>query len=905
MAGVVFKTKFVEAGNNAFKSYIGYIDRSEAVRKDADNKYDLFNEYMGNPEKTTGLFTEDKDLLSDMQKAELKEVFSSAQKKGSLMYQSIFSFEREWLLEQNLIDENGVLNEAKMKEYTRVSMGALLKAENMENFCWSAAIHYNTDHFHIHIAYVDPEPSWEEGKGRCYRNVNGELAQRGKFKQSSIEKTKSAFVNMAIKSKESNERINDILRNKMIAGKKGIEISREAELCKDMQNLMSHLPKDMRQWKYGMNVMQPLRPEIDKITDKFIELYFKDEFDEYVEEIGELSAKYRSAYGESREANKFIKGKMTDMYYRMGNAILSECKEIEKEYRAGIRDRFVAGDVKDTEKEGLGNYVREKFEENIKIDDMVENTKDIKEDMAIDSDEFVDIPIGYYMKWSDGYIDARKLVYERKYKEGYEKLLREAKCGNALAIYEIGSMYQYGRGVEIDITLANEYYKSAYDLFLDLFKRECASDFEKNYAAFRLGKMNHYGLGVEKDTAKAAEYYRKIPDNVYAAYALGNLYFSGDGVEKNIEKAIELYQNAAQGKSVNPYAAYKLGGLYEKGYEDDEIEFKIGQDKKEADKFYRLAFGGFKSMYDKGGDENIVYRLGTMYLYGKGVKQDEKMAEKLFEEAAELGNPYAQYELSKIYLSSEEPSEKDIEKALTMLNMAATKGMNVAAQYFLGRIYSNNEYGIKDLEKAIYWLNKALENGNGFAAYVLGKIYLSEDNECCDKDIAVRYFTQSAARGNEYAQYTLGKLYMDPESGYYDPEEGERLLKESAEQGNEYAQYALGSAYVDRRSGIYNKNKGMEILIGLAEKGNENAQMKLGFIYLQGDVVSQDIDKAVKWFKKAADNGNKTAKDIIAGRYRSPIHFRKSIWNLRKVLQKDIQSLKNQAAYERFMKEQE
>ena len=45
-----------------------------------------------------------------------------------------------------------------------------------------------------------------------------------------------------------------------------------------------------------------------------------------------------------------------------------------------------------------------------------------------------------------------------------------------------------------------------------------------------------------------------------------------------------------------------------------------------------------------------------------------------------------------------------------------------------------------------------------------------------------------------------------------------------------------------------------------AEKGSDPAQYALGMRYLNGDGVEKDLDKAKKWLKEAAKNGNAEAK---------------------------------------------
>ena len=42
----------------------------------------------------------------------------------------------------------------------------------------------------------------------------------------------------------------------------------------------------------------------------------------------------------------------------------------------------------------------------------------------------------------------------------------------------------------------------------------------------------------------------------------------------------------------------------------------------------------------------------------------------------------------------------------------------------------------------------------------------------------------------------------------------------------------------------------------LAEQGDADAQFLLGFMYAYGKGVAQDFAKAVKWYRKAAEQGN-------------------------------------------------
>ena len=56
-AGVVVVNQFCNSTSKLFTGYINYMDREEASRSENTVKYNLYNDYMGNPEKTSGLFT--------------------------------------------------------------------------------------------------------------------------------------------------------------------------------------------------------------------------------------------------------------------------------------------------------------------------------------------------------------------------------------------------------------------------------------------------------------------------------------------------------------------------------------------------------------------------------------------------------------------------------------------------------------------------------------------------------------------------------------------------------------------------------------------------------------------------------------------------------------------------------
>ena len=143
-AGMIFTTQFCSADSDAFTGYIDYIDRDEATRKDNLSKYTLFKgylNYMGNEEKTTGLFTADQDGIDAKQKTELKKAYETAQGNGSLMWESIISFDNRYLVGLGAYDyKSGRLDDKRIKTAVRKShVRDARKGESQQ--CYMVSLH--------------------------------------------------------------------------------------------------------------------------------------------------------------------------------------------------------------------------------------------------------------------------------------------------------------------------------------------------------------------------------------------------------------------------------------------------------------------------------------------------------------------------------------------------------------------------------------------------------------------------------------------------------------------------------------------------------------------------------------------------------------------------------------------
>jgi len=147
------------------------------------------------------------------------------------------------------------------------------------------------------------------------------------------------------------------------------------------------------------------------------------------------------------------------------------------------------------------------------------------------------------------------------YKKALEILKPLAENGHASAQYNLGIMYDNGRGVPQDYAEAVKWYRKAA---------------ENGHASAQnnLGLMYNKGQGVPQDYAEAVKWYRKAAENGHASaqYNLGIMYDNGRGVPQDDAKAVKWYRMAAeQGLAL---AQSNLGWMYTdgKGVPQDYIE---------------------------------------------------------------------------------------------------------------------------------------------------------------------------------------------------------------------------------------------------------------------------------------------------------------------------------------------
>lgn len=170
--------------------------------------------------------------------------------------------------------------------------------------------------------------------------------------------------------------------------------------------------------------------------------------------------------------------------------------------------------------------------------------------------------------------------------------------------------------------------------------------------------------------------------------------------------------------------------------------------------------------------------------------------------------------------------------------------------------------------KALQSLEQIWDSGFTMAAHHLGRAWWKGLGVLPDDKEAEFWFRQSAEAGVACSQYALGTLLQ--EQGRMD--EAMICYKQAADAGNQIAQYHLGKLYLQGQMVPQNISKAIEYLTAATEQGDQYAQYALGKLYLAGNEVAHDKEQAAYWLTQSAAQGNRYAQFPLdhQNEYQSP-----------------------------------
>ncbi|MBJ6725481.1 tetratricopeptide repeat protein [Geomesophilobacter sediminis] len=123
---------------------------------------------------------------------------------------------------------------------------------------------------------------------------------------------------------------------------------------------------------------------------------------------------------------------------------------------------------------------------------------------------------------------------------------------------------------------------------------------------------------------------------------------------------------------------------------------------------------------------------------------------------------------------------------------------------------------------------------------------------------------QKAREGDADAQSKLGVMYASGIGMKQDKQEALKWYRKSAEQGNPLGEWNLAFMYVKGEGGLKTDyTEARRLFKRAAEAGLANAQYDLGIMLLDGLGGESDRAEAERWFRRAADQGNREARKIL------------------------------------------
>lgn len=443
-------------------------------------------------------------------------------------------------------------------------------------------------------------------------------------------------------------------------------------------------------------------------------------------------------------------------------------------------------------------------------------------------------------------------------------------------------------------------YKNIFSLY------ERAGRMGNDDAVYKMGEAYKYGYGVEKNPAKSLRYYRLATEkgNLDAYEAIIDAYECGIGKNVN-RKKVEKWKYRGE--------YHGLSSIYNKMDEElQTTQYKISVIKSYIPKIKLIA--------EEKNSSRAMIRLGVMYQYLGNNELSKKWLNRAFslKNSGESMYHYAKELQNGIIIPTDiQKSKEFMLRAAGKNNISALKnlgqyfeksGKYITARKIFKKLYefghyksainiANIEYELGNHDMAISYL-KEIANNNYMAMFELAKIYqdidfkLSQDwfnrvqgNYICDTKYILK-IAQSYIEGRNGApkDFKLAKEWLARVQNFDDLSDSNKLhylslilnspsfkilpeyqaalnsLRAMAINNNKQALHLLADYYLNIE---HNVEQAIYWLTKGADNGHSNAMVQIGKLYLSGYMVEQSNKVAIEWFEKAAADNNFEAIQML------------------------------------------
>lgn len=297
--------------------YTKYTDRDVAKgnEKELGRRKDGYLGYTSSHHKDSTISSEGVIDTKEKREELYRKLSSAFSKKGDIFYEEIISLESHEEAERLSLGESArqwepLLNEVLPKVFRH-------RGFDPDNMLWTADLHTNTQHPHVHLLFMEKEHTID----------------RGKFTKSDMKYLKRQLLSALERRQSYCDRleasVDDVFRNK---DKQFRHLMSDVEQSlldnKNIQltELLKALPKRGRM-QYNSYNMKDYRPLINNYIDHLIrtDKKAKASFEKLMETIDRLEANINDAGNEKISTLK--EAEMRKIYERIGNMIVQKAKD--------------------------------------------------------------------------------------------------------------------------------------------------------------------------------------------------------------------------------------------------------------------------------------------------------------------------------------------------------------------------------------------------------------------------------------------------------------------------------------------------------------------------------------------------------------------------------------------------
>ena len=232
-------------------------------------------------------------------------------------------------------------------------------------------------------------------------------------------------------------------------------------------------------------------------------------------------------------------------------------------------------------------------------------------------------------------------------------------------------------------------------------------------------------------------------------------------------------------------------------------------------------------------------------------KIDYNKAFRLFQKAANLGNPDAQCCMGCCFKNGY-GTQVDYSKAREWYDIASGNGCARALRH-IGFCYEEGVGVKKDINKAMEWFDKAIKLGDTNSIVTKGSIYFyGKEGMPINYEEAVKWITLAAERGDSDGMWRLANCYKDGLGVEKDARKAYMWFEKSANKQNKFGLFGLALCYFIGNGVDRNYEEAVKLFRKAADKGHIASLWRLGHCYEYGLGVNKNYRIAVEWYRESA-----------------------------------------------------